>query len=241
MIFKKYSFDKIDYYLISLLTLLSVLTFEINRGSSIWFLKKERLYESSGLFSLIEFVQLFLLVFNIFLIFKNRHFLIKYTNNLSIVFSRLIIPIFLIYEETSFFLKDFFRDVFFVQLNKQGELNFHNLKFLEIRLFKHIPILGESSPGDDISIKLVFYSFLFIVFGFGAYLPFLKRFSFIFFEKRFLIFVFTYIINMVFSFIFRFFGFINHDLIQDELIEIYYYQLLLLDLRQKIIKIKISS
>ena len=45
-------------------------SFESERNSSLLFLQKERIYETSGLFSLIEFTQLILLSLNVFYIFK---------------------------------------------------------------------------------------------------------------------------------------------------------------------------
>lgn len=240
MLLKKHLFDKIDFYLISLLTVLSIASLNSYNPEAPWFLSENRIHETHGLFSLIEFIQLVLLFLYIFLIFKNRKFLIKYANN-SIAFAiRIFIPFFIIFEETSFFFKDFFKKSFLENWNGQGEFNIHNSYLFSIKLFDNNQY-GENFLPDDISLRIVIYSLIFIIFSFGAFLPYLKKFSFIFFEKRFLLFGLIYFFNIIFSFSFKkIFGIMESSyFLEDEFLELFYYQLLLLDLRQKIIKSKI--
>ena len=235
MLFKKFYLDKLDYYLIFLVTLFIFFTFETYDETGIWFLKKDRLHESYGLFSLIEFLQLISLILNIFLIIKNRKGLINSAKNLKIFSIRLFIPIFLIFEETSFFFKNYFIGSIFVKNNIQSELNFHNTKFLYIPIFKKIESL-ENILNTNITLEMVLYSLIFIILSFGPFLIFIKRFSFIFFEKRFLIFGLLYILNLIFSELLRNIGIIKSMILHSELIELFYYQLLLLDIIQKINK-----
>ncbi len=240
MLFKKHLFDKIDFYLISILTVLIVASLNSFSQEGLWFLRENRIHETHGLFSLIEFIQLVLLFLNIFLIFKNRKLLIKYSNNLIAFAIRIFIPIFLIFEETSFFFKDFFNKSFLEIWNGQTEFNIHNSFLFSLKLFNNNQY-GDNFWPDDITLGLVIYSLIFIVFSFGGFLPYLKKFSFIFFEKRFLLFGLIYIFNIIFSFAMRkIFGILEYRYLLDgEFIELFYYQLLLLDLRQKIIKRKI--
>lgn len=239
MLFKKFSLDKLDYYLIFLVTLFIFFTFETHDETAFWFLKKDRLHESYGLFSLIEFLQLISLILNIFLILKNRKGLINSANNLKIFSIRLFIPIFLIFEETSFFFKNFFKGSIFIENNIQAELNFHNMKFLSIPIFKSFQFT-ENIFYTNITLEIILYSLIFMILSFGPFLTFLNRFSFIFFEKRFLIFGLLYILNLIFSKLLRNIGIINSMLLHGELIELFYYQLLLLDIIQKINKQKLK-
>ena len=240
MLFKKHLFDKVDFYLISFLTVISVASINSFSEESLWFLSVNRIHETYGKFSFIEFIQLVLLFLNIFLIFKNRKLLIKYSNSLIAFAIRIFIPIFIIIEETSYFFKDFFNQSFLEVWNVQGEFNIHNSSLFSLKLFSNNQYGGNFWP-DDITLNVVIYSLVFIVFSFGGFLPFLKKFSFIFFEKRFLLFGLIYIFNIIFSFAMRkIFGIFEYShLLHDEFVEIFYYQLLLLDLRQKIIKSKI--
>ena len=244
MIFKKYSLDKIDYYLIGLLTTLSIFSFNSLGEKSIWFMQREWIYETHGLFSFIESIQLILLISNIILIFINRKILIKKTKNILAFAIRIFIPIFIIFEETSYFFKDYFKESFLSKLNMQGEANFHNLDFNQIVGFANNQF-GSNIVIDDYKLKVIIYSFVFIILSLGGFLPFLKKFNLIFFEKRFLMFGLIFIFNIFFSLLIRkYFGIMNtsssYYFLSDEFIELFYYQLLLLDLRQKITKAKVK-
>lgn len=231
--------NKIDLYLVFLLSLLVFMSYEIYADSSIWFLKKERIYETSGLFSLIELIQLILLVLNIIIILKNRIFLIKYLKNKAIFFLRLFIPIILIFEETSYFFRNIFYMINLNSFNGQGEFNFHNSKFLYIQIFKNLPILGDNPLTENINIQMILYGSLCLIFGLMGFLDNIGKFKFIFFEKRFFIYVMVYFFNISFSYILRYFQILNYELIfHEELLEIFYYQLLFLDVSYKIHYIK---
>tara|TARA_B100001989_G_scaffold120409_1_gene84821 strand:+ start:12942 stop:13694 length:753 start_codon:yes stop_codon:yes gene_type:complete len=242
MLFKKHLFDKIDYYLISILTVLLVASLNSFSPESIWFLRRDRIHETHGLFSLVEFIQLILLFLNIFLIFKNRKLLIKYSNNFVAFAMRIFIPILLIFEETSFFFKGFFNKSFLEIWSVREEFNIHNSSLFYLKIFNNNHY-GNNFWPDDITLGQLIFSLIFILISFGGFLPYLKRFSFIFFEKRFLLFGLIYIFNIIFSFAMRkFLGIFEYTyLLSDEFIELFYYQLILFDLREKVIKSKIQN
>ncbi len=243
MFLRKYSLDKIDYYLILLLTTLSICSLNSFDEKGFIFYEGRGSYETHGLFSLIEPLQVILLLLNIIIILINRKILIKYRNNILSFLIRIFIPVFLVFEETSYFFKDYFKGSFLSQLNLQGEANLHNIDFNQIILFVNNQF-GTTIFIDDSKLKIFLYSLVFIILSFGGFLPFLKKYSLIFFEKRFLIFGLIYIFNVFLSFVIRkSFGILNtprsYYILGDEFIELFYYQLLLLDLRQKLTKIKI--
>ena len=183
-----------------------------------------------GEYSLLEFLQIFLISSCIFLHLKYRTLLIRKGNILTLLL-RLLIFTFLIYEELSFLTEG--TNNFFNTINHQSEINFHNLKFIII------------DPLFEISIKSLNYSalitgyfllgtiFLFIL-GYGSYLPFLRNFRFLFLERQYAIYSWIFIINVSLSSILK--KIINPSLtfINSEFCELFIYLIFFIDTLHKI-------
>ena len=108
-------------------------------------------------------------------------------SNLFIFNIRLLLFIFLIYEEISFIIP--FSSDLITNINRQNEINIHNLNFLLNFLEINIPGLNYS-----FSINLYVFSivgFLFL-YGNGLFLPILKKFRYLFLEKHFSLFSYVF-------------------------------------------------
>ena len=143
-------------------------------------------YEHNGEFSVIETIQLLLLFSTLIIQLRYSNLFYKFSN--KFIFStRLLMFLALFYEEISFITKNL--NAF--KFNDQGELNFHNLSFLDQVLFNNInvPIINFNF---NIIWEVFLYCLISILFGYGSYLPYLKRFSLLFLQKKYAFYSFLY-------------------------------------------------
>lgn len=181
----------------------------------------------------VEIIQVLLLTLCIFFNLRYRSILIKkykkWIYNLKI-----FIYFFILYEELSVLTTDMFS--FLSSFNDQSQLNLHNSYILK-KIILNFFIWNNDSINIEVSILLLFGSIL--VVGLGAHIQFLKKFSFLFFEKKFSLYVLIYPLNFLVSYIMRPFVSMNNDyFLQEEFMELILYFILLLDNFEKINLIK---
>lgn len=175
--------------------------------------------------SVLELIQSTILLSTIFIYIQSRKFFIKRINS-STFYLKLIMLIFLIYEENSFFTTGF--SDFFNSVNDKNEINFHNMDILNNLVFSDIYIYGI-----DTSLNLTLSGFLILIFlliiGFGSYLSKSKKIRFLSLEKKLSIYSLICLIELIISFIFRNLFNLKIDLLTWEQVELYIYLLLLTD------------
>lgn len=150
-------------------------------------------------------------------------------SNIYFFYFRLCGFIFLLYEEMSFLTKNV--SPLFNSINYQQEINFHNLKIASSVLFAFkLPFMNR---GISITLSL-FLTLLLLAMQSGSFLPFLKRFRYLFLEKNFAIFSYAFLLNLFLSTLYR--SFFNNSfvhIIHLELCEMFIYILLFFDVIQK--------
>ena len=161
---------------------------------------------------------------------------VKYINILSknfrgwVVKLKIFFFLFLLYEELSILSTDIFQ--FLEAINNQAELNLHNASFLTK------PLLSLNIFNDDIIhlIPLTLFTLIsLLIIGFGSYIKLLKKFNFIFLEKRFSFYVLIYPLNFCLSYFLRpFIPLQNGFLIDQEFVELFFYLILFLDSQEKV-------
>ena len=185
--------------------------------------------------SLIEILQVSILIFNLFILSKNKFLIKKFFGKFSL-FIRYICICFLLIEELSYLTKNICR--FCENFNRNGEFNLHNSFLFEgaSQSILKLPIVG------NISNSTLLISIFLVTISFGNYSSFLrKRIRGIFLEKKLAIFGIAYIWERIFYWVIIFSGSINNNLIyiiHNELIELFTYSLLTFDLIYKIKFIK---
>ena len=184
----------------------------------------------------LEITQTLLLILGILLNIKFRKVLSKEFSKWSIYLKTYSI-LFIIYEELSILTTDLFG--FLSSYNNQSELNLHNAN-----IFKE-PILSFVIFNNDkvsiIPITLITLGFLILI-GFGSYFKPLKRFSFLFLQKKFSIYVLIYPLNLFLSYILRPFTSLQNGFLMDqEFVEFFIYLIIILDTIEKIKLSKINK
>ncbi len=208
--------SRLNYFLISLL-----IAFILFNGNLPEFFKGEN--------GLLEIIQVFLIIINIYLILNNKKILGRLFNR-WIINLKIFLLIFLLYEELSILTKNTFD--FLEEYSIQAELNFHNARLIN-------ESLGSITILNNDSIYILPLTFITLVIttivGFGNFFDRLKKFSFLFFEKKFAIYSLTFTGNYILSYLLRPIltlhrGFIlNH-----EFVELFLYLILTLDNIEKI-------
>jgi len=184
--------------------------------------------------SFIEISQIIILLGG-FLIHLTSNKLFSKLSSTYIFRIRLLVFIFLIYEEISFFTKDSFPIL--QSFSTQQELNFHNLEFLQKTLFNiRYPFTDYLG---SITVAVFIYSIMLFIIGFGLFLPYLRRFRYLFLEKQYSIFSFVFILNIAITVVMReltnfsFLDLKENYLLHNEYIELFIYTLFLADVIRK--------
>tara|TARA_Y100000589_G_C26948305_1_gene545358 strand:+ start:69 stop:746 length:678 start_codon:yes stop_codon:yes gene_type:complete len=182
---------------------------------------------------LIEIIQIIILFSTLIIQIKNRKLYSKFCKR-SLIGLRNLILIFLLYEELSFFTINTIN--FFTKNNFQGETNLHNLNLV------YQPIFYLNIYGDLVGVNFyfLFVSLILFLFGYGSYLIPSEKIKTFFLEKKYSFYTFVFFLNSFISFILRHFNFISRFYLIDlELIELFLYLILMLDLFEK--KLKFTS
>lgn len=187
-----------------------------------------------GEFSLLELIQLIIILLAIIINIKHRKLFTK--NGIKLpYFLRLGTLLFLFYEEISFLTKGLIE--FFNISNYQKEVNLHNLVFLYKTInFNNIPILNISF---NLYYQTILFSLALFFIAYGSYIPFLKNFSIFFLEKKYAIYFLSYFFLEVINSIYM-----NTippkeaPIIQHEFLELLIYIIFLIDSYSKFLKLK---
>ena len=140
----------------------------------------------------------------------------------------------ILYEELSIITTDLFS--FLSSYNHQSELNIHNATILKEPIFSFV--IFNDDTLHIIPITLISLGLLFFI-GFGSYFKFLNRFSFLFLQKKFSLYIFIYPLNFIFSYILRpYIPLPNGFLIDQEFVELFLYLLITFDTFEKIKLVK---
>ncbi len=188
-------------------------------------------------YNLLEISQSLILLICFILHFKYRKIFIKVSNSFTFILRAFFI-LFIFYEEISFLTQDT-NNIF----NSQNEFNIHNSYFFSTKLFSFsIPLTNISYT---LNLHVLIFTVLLFLLGYGSYFVFLKRVRYLFLEKKFAVYTFTYIGNTILSSILSDLNLINAPIIQNgilhnEIVEIFIYVILLLDIldKRKIMKLK---
>ena len=182
-----------------------------------------------GELTFLELFQLIILAICIFVHLSCKKLFLS-LSNLFIFIIRLFLFLFLFYEEISFLTKDSIE--LFQSINRSSELNLHNSYIMDTILFR-VPI-PFTSHISSITLVIFVISIVLLIFAFGSFLPYLKRFRYLFLERKFSIFSLVYLLNISLTAVIR--EFFNPSLIRligNEYVELYIYILLLFDVVQK--------
>lgn len=196
----------------------------------------EAFFFSTAEISLFGFLEIFVLISIIFIIFINRNYFIKTYNRISYYLKLSIFSI-LIYEELSFLTVNKFD--FLKSINDQNELNFHNSKIFTSYIFEYVPILGK------VGLITTLITLLLFIMGYGSYFRILKNLNFIFLEKKNSIYSNLYWINLFMSNLLITINLIDYynvpkmninisTVFSLELVELFIYSLFLLDTIDKL-------
>ena len=180
--------------------------------------------------SLIEITQIILLLITLIIQIKNRKLYYKFCKR-SLVKLRNFVLIFLLWEELSFFTSNTIN--FFAENNLQGETNLHNLNIIYKPIF-YFKIFGDLV---GVNFYFLFGSLILFIFGYGSYLFSNERINTFFLEKKYAIYTFIFFLNHFISYVLNHFNFISRFyLINLELLELFLYLIVILDLLDKKIK-----
>ena len=185
---------------------------------------------------LIEITQLLLLTLGIVLNIHFRKLLLKEFSK-WLVYIKTIFFLLVLYEEISIITTDLFN--FLSAYNHQSELNLHNAIILKE------PILSFAIFNND-TISIIPITFitlgLLLFVGFGSYFKSMDRFSFLFFQKKYSLYVLIYPLNFVFSYILRPFTTLNNGFLLDqEYVELILYLIIIFDTLDKIKYIRLKN
>ena len=181
---------------------------------------------------LLEISQNIILISCLVVHFEYRKQFIKVSNLFTFLIRQLLIVL-LLYEELSFLTFNSNN-----LNNAQQEFNLHNSYFLSHQLFS-IPI-PTTNLFYPISIELLFYYLILPIFGYCSYCLFFKKFRYFFFEKEYAQYFLLYVVNLTLSFL-TYLCSVYFDLnikldtflIKDEVLESFFYLLLLIDTFKK--------
>ena len=187
---------------------------------------------------MIEYSQSLILLACLFIHLRSRKLFFKLSTPFVFIL-RLSLFIFLLYEENSLFTTGSVE--YFNLVNEQSEINFHNLGILQNILFEFkVPFTDYSG---SITLSVFTFSTILFFIGFGLFLPYIKRFRYLFLEKQLAIFTFAYLFNFFLSVLLReFFNYSRRILVHPEYVELFIYLLFLLDVlrKQKFMKKKLD-
>ena len=172
-----------------------------------------------GELGIIEISQFLILIIGVYKMIINKKFLWKEYNKRS-YFIRLTFTIFIAYEEISFLTSGLFN--FVLKYNIKGELNLHNSYFLLRDLPFRFPIF------NTVIIDTVLISSILFIIGYGYRILKTKKYRMLFLESKYSIFFLLYPFNILLRNLF------SSYLINFELIELFLYIILLLDILDKI-------
>ena len=184
----------------------------------------EELLLSGGEYSIIEFLQASIILSCFLFQLKFRKILFRGYSKFS-YFVRLFLLFFIFYEEISFVTWS--RSDLFRIISNQDEMNLHNAEFLST------PLLNLSIPLFDVTFSMTGYfiiiSLSLIFIGYGSFIPFIKRYKFLLFEKQYGFYTtivlpclfYTYVLRQVYE--------PQYQLIDIELCELFLYLLILID------------
>ena len=143
--------------------------------------------------SIAEISQIIILSSCLIIIIMNKSIFLSHVNKF-VYFSKIIFFLFFLYEEISFLTSGL--SGYFNLINSQAEINFHRLLFLYNSFLDiKFPIINYEI---NITYRFFFYTLALFILGYGSYIPFLKKFKIIFFEKEIAHFSFVYLINLFF-------------------------------------------
>ena len=202
-----------------------------------------RIYSTSE-FSYLEISQVLILFLNILFHLKYKRLFLKFGTFFEF-FARISLLTFIIYEELSFLTENKFE--FFNAINHQSELSFHNLNILRIPIVENIS-LPSFNYEFTIPIAFVFFSISLFFMGYGSQFKFLKKYQFLFLDKKLSLFSFVYFLNTIISSkVFNSFEFLkiksglelqsSEFFIHSEYIELFIYIVFILDTIIKINKL----
>lgn len=204
---------------------------------SLFFILSRSNYNFGFESSLIEILQILILLSCILITIIKKNILLYHSNKI-VYFSKLLFFLFFLYEEISFLTEGL--GTYFNSINSQEEINFHRL-FILYNIFITIkfPILDYVI---NVSYRMFIYTLGLFIIGYGSYLPFLKEYKLIFFEREISPFTFVYVINL-------FFISVNNQLfngpkllyMDSELLELFIYILFIFDLAFKINRFRKNS
>ena len=221
------NFSKSQYILIILFFVIAILSYPIgDNGEQLlsFGVFKYSLYPYSEL-NILEVGQAALLCFSIYETIKIRKLFLRKYNLLSFFF-RVILLIFLLYEEISFLTMGKFE---FTKYNSVNQLNIHNSLVGRQLILDNFQI-----PIFNYQFSLSYYVFFLIIgtlfIGFGGFLKILKKIKPLFLEKKYSFFFLVYIANIILRSIALRLNLIQSDtLLNNELIEFYLYFVFLID------------
>lgn len=180
-------------------------------------------------FGLTEILQALILGTSLLIHLSCIKYFLKFSN-IYIFITRFIMLLFLFYEEISFFSLNFIRLP--TSINLQSELNIHN-SIIANQILLKIPLPFTNHVSSINVIFFTYYVFSFFL-GCGLFLPYLKRFRYLFWEKEFAIFSFFTFGNMFVSgYVREVFNTPYRDLVHIEYTELLMYIIFLLDVVQK--------
>ena len=138
--------------------------------------------------------------------------------------------LFILYEELSIITTDLFG--FLSSYNHQSELNLHNANILKEPIFSFV--IFDNDTLNIIPITLITSGLLLLI-GYGSYFKSLNRFSFIFLQRKFSLYILIYPLNYLLSYMLRpFINLQNGFLIDQEFIESFLYLIMIFDTFEKI-------
>ena len=181
-----------------------------------------------------EILQLLILGSGLILTINNRKIIIRAFNYYSYIL-KIIIFIFLIYEENSYLT--IYKSAFFNNHNAQSEINFHNSNLFNMVILENIkvPFLNYTF---SLTLSFVFFTLIFALLGFGSYIKKLNSFRFLFFERRLSLYCLLYLFDTIIGSIIRNFTSSEVGLIEQELIELFFYSIFLIDIFDKLNNVK---
>tara|TARA_B100000886_G_C20374964_1_gene471373 strand:- start:213 stop:935 length:723 start_codon:yes stop_codon:yes gene_type:complete len=203
-----------------LLLIFSVLTLKYNYSSH---------HVNYKEFSLLEITQTLTLMTAFFIHLSCKRYFLKLSSNLTFMI-RSFLLIFLFVEENSFLTNDLFPNLQLI--NHQSEVNFHNSSFAYKTLFQiSWPFTNYTS---SVSVIVFLLSISCIFLGCGLFLPYVKKFRYLFWEKQYAIFSFVYLANFFFSSLIRQISSSSFEILIDyEFVELFLYLIFLLDVIKK--------
>jgi len=152
----------------------------------------------------------------------------------SLLALKTFILIVISYEELSFF--SFNSNSLITKNNMQAEVNIHNLDIM------FSPIFSGKIFGFEFGLNYYFviFSLVLFIFGYGSYFISNHKIKNFFLEKKYAIYTFVFPLNELISTLLRDFNLISrHYFLHMELLELFLYLILILDLFNK--KIKFAS